>query len=62
MARCVGPLVQEGRALLAEGMACRASDIDLVWVLGYGFPAARGGPMHMAAGAEVADGTALSAA
>lgn len=59
VARCVGPLVQEGRALLAEGMACRASDIDLVWVLGYGFPAARGGPMHMAA---VADGTALSAA
>jgi len=46
--RCVAPLVDEGRRLLAEGMACRASDIDLVWVLGYGFPAHRGGPMVMA--------------
>jgi 3-hydroxyacyl-CoA dehydrogenase len=49
VARCVRPLIQEGQALLAEGMACRASDIDLVWVLGYGFPAVRGGPMHLAA-------------
>ncbi len=48
--RCVRPLVDEGQRLLAEGMACRASDIDLVWVLGYGFPARRGGPMAMASG------------
>ncbi len=45
--RCVTPLMEEGRRVLAEGMACRASDIDLVWVLGYGFPADRGGPMWM---------------
>ncbi|MDP3885850.1 3-hydroxyacyl-CoA dehydrogenase [Hydrogenophaga sp.] len=45
--RCVTPLADEGQRLLAEGMACRASDIDLVWVLGYGFPAHRGGPMVM---------------
>lgn len=49
VARCVWPLIEEGRLLLAQGMACRASDIDLVWVIGYGFPASRGGPMHWAA-------------
>jgi 3-hydroxyacyl-CoA dehydrogenase len=47
--RCVQPLMEEGQRLLAEGLASRASDIDLVWVLGYGFPADRGGPMFMAA-------------
>lgn len=47
VARCVQPLIDEGRSLLAEGVACRGGDIDLVWVLGYGFPAARGGPMYM---------------
>lgn len=46
--RCLRPLVEEGRAVLAEGVALRASDVDLVWVLGYGFPAHRGGPMFMA--------------
>lgn len=46
--RCVMPLITEGQRVLTDGMACRASDIDLVWVLGYGFPAARGGPMAMA--------------
>jgi len=35
----------EGRALLAEGIALRASDIDLVYLSGYGFPRWRGGPM-----------------
>lgn len=45
--RCMRPLIQEGHTLLSEGVARRASDIDLVWVLGYGFPAARGGPMYM---------------
>ena len=48
VARCVGPLIEEGRRVLAEGVACRASDIDLVWVMGYGFPADRGGPMYLA--------------
>jgi len=46
--RCVQPLIDEGRELLREGVARRASDIDLVWVDGYGFPADRGGPMHFA--------------
>ncbi len=36
----------EGRALLQEGIALRASDIDLVYLSGYGFPRWRGGPMH----------------
>jgi 3-hydroxyacyl-CoA dehydrogenase len=45
--RCVTPLIEEGQAVLRERIACRASDIDLVWVLGYGFPAQRGGPMWM---------------
>ncbi|MCK9512229.1 MAG: 3-hydroxyacyl-CoA dehydrogenase [Pigmentiphaga sp.] len=43
--RCLIPLFEEGRQVLAEGVARRESDIDLVWVLGYGFPASRGGPM-----------------
>ena len=45
--RCVQPLMDEGQLLLEQGLAQRASDIDLVWVLGYGFPAKRGGPMFM---------------
>ena len=45
--RCVQPLMDEGHLLLQQGLAHRASDIDLVWVLGYGFPAKRGGPMFM---------------
>lgn len=47
--QCVQPLMAEGEALLREGVAHRASDIDLVWVVGYGFPANTGGPMHLAA-------------
>lgn len=46
--RCVLPLINEGARLLEEGIALRASDIDLVWLYGYGFPAFRGGPMHYA--------------
>jgi 3-hydroxyacyl-CoA dehydrogenase len=41
-------MVNEGARILAEGKAIRSSDIDVVWVLGYGFPAHRGGPMHWA--------------
>lgn len=43
--RCVAALRSEGEKILAEGMALRASDIDIVYVHGYGFPAWRGGPM-----------------
>jgi 3-hydroxyacyl-CoA dehydrogenase len=46
--RCVLPLINEGARILEEGIAARASDIDLVWIYGYGFPAWRGGPMHYA--------------
>ena len=49
VARCMQPLVDEGQRLLVEGVARRASDIDLVWVLGYGFPASKGGPLWWAA-------------
>ena len=43
--RLVGALVGEGRKIVEEGIAQRASDIDVVYVYGYGFPAYRGGPM-----------------
>ncbi|MFV8819523.1 3-hydroxyacyl-CoA dehydrogenase NAD-binding domain-containing protein [Haliea sp. E17] len=46
--RCLFPLVNEGARILEEGIACRASDCDLIYVNGYGFPAWRGGPMHYA--------------
>jgi 3-hydroxyacyl-CoA dehydrogenase len=46
--RCLYPMVNEGARILAEGKATRASDIDIIWVLGYGWPAHRGGPMHWA--------------
>ncbi len=42
------PVINEGARILAEGIACRASDIDMIWVAGYGFPDHRGGPMFMA--------------
>jgi len=43
--RTMYALVNEGARILAEGIALRASDVDLVYVNGYGFPAWRGGPM-----------------
>ena len=43
--RLIGALVDEGRKILDEGIAQRSSDIDVVYVYGYGFPAHRGGPM-----------------
>ncbi|WP_262696264.1 3-hydroxyacyl-CoA dehydrogenase NAD-binding domain-containing protein [Kordiimonas aquimaris] len=46
--RCVLALVNEGAKILGEGMAYRASDIDVVYANGYGFPPYRGGPMHYA--------------
>lgn len=45
--RCVEALRAEGLKILNEGMALRASDIDVVYVHGYGFPAWRGGPMFV---------------
>ena len=46
--RLLHPLVNEGARIVAEGIAARASDIDVVYVNGYGFPAWRGGPMYWA--------------
>jgi len=43
--RCVYALVNEGARILEEGIAARASDIDMVYLTGYGFPVHRGGPM-----------------
>jgi 3-hydroxyacyl-CoA dehydrogenase len=46
--RCVFALVNEGARILEEGIAQRASDIDMVYLTGYGFPLFRGGPMFYA--------------
>ena len=43
--RCVYALTNEGARILEEGIAARASDIDMVYLTGYGFPRHRGGPM-----------------
>jgi 3-hydroxyacyl-CoA dehydrogenase len=43
--RCVYPMINEGAKILEEGKAIRASDIDVVWENGYGWPIYRGGPM-----------------
>ncbi len=43
--RCIFALVNEGARILDEGIAARASDIDIVYLNGYGFPLHRGGPM-----------------
>lgn len=42
------PMADEGATILAEGIALRATDVDLVKIHGYGFPRWRGGPMHYA--------------
>ena len=41
-------MVNEGAKILDEGIAVRASDIDVVYIYGYGWPVYRGGPMHYA--------------
>ncbi len=46
--RLISALVDEGREILDEGIAQRSSDIDVVYIYGYGFPASRGGPMYYA--------------
>src|SRR6185503_18937115 len=46
--RCMYALANEGAHILEEGIALRASDIDMVYLAGYGFPPYRGGPMFYA--------------
>lgn len=46
--RCFFAVINEGARVLEEGIAQRASDIDVAWVNGYGYPRHRGGPMHWA--------------
>jgi len=46
--RCIYGLINEGARILGEEFALRASDIDVIWTNGYGFPRHRGGPMHYA--------------
>jgi 3-hydroxyacyl-CoA dehydrogenase len=46
--RCIYALINEGARIVEEGIAQRSSDVDIVYVNGYGFPAFRGGPMFYA--------------
>lgn len=46
--RCIFPLINEGAYILEEGIAAKSSDIDVIYVYGYGFPVYRGGPMQYA--------------
>jgi 3-hydroxyacyl-CoA dehydrogenase len=46
LARLLHPLINEGAKILAEGIASRSGDIDVVYIHGYGFPAYKGGPMY----------------
>lgn len=46
--RCIYSMVNEGAKILEEGIAIRASDIDVIWVNGYGWPLYLGGPMFWA--------------
>lgn len=46
--RMMYPMINEGAKILEEGIAARPSDIDVVWLYGYGWPIYRGGPMFWA--------------
>ncbi|MDY6904133.1 MAG: 3-hydroxyacyl-CoA dehydrogenase NAD-binding domain-containing protein [Thermodesulfobacteriota bacterium] len=46
--RCLYPVINEGAKILEEGIATRPSDLDVIWVNGYGWPVYRGGPMFYA--------------
>jgi len=59
--RTLYTMVNEGAMILEEGMAQRASDIDVVWIYGYGWPIYRGGPMFWA-GVEGTDKIAAALA
>jgi len=54
LARCMYAAINEAAKILDEGIAYRASDIDVMWLYGFGFPRWRGGPMHYADGIGVA--------
>jgi 3-hydroxyacyl-CoA dehydrogenase len=56
--RCIYPMINEGAKILEEGKALRASDIDIIWINGYGWPVYRGGPMYY--GDAIGLGTVLS--
>ena len=47
--RMIGAIADEGQTILADGIANKASDLDVIWINGYGFPRWRGGPMYCAA-------------
>jgi len=47
--RMIRAIAMEGTAILKEGLAIRSSDLDIIWVNGYGFPRWLGGPMHYTA-------------
>lgn len=47
--RMIRAIVDEGLSILQEGVASRSSDLDVIWVNGYGFPRWRGGPMYYGA-------------
>ena len=46
--RCLLPVINEAARLVAEGIVNQPSDVDVLWIYGYGFPAAKGGPVHLA--------------
>ncbi|MFN3546537.1 MAG: 3-hydroxyacyl-CoA dehydrogenase NAD-binding domain-containing protein [Mesorhizobium sp.] len=46
--RTMYPMINEGAKVLEEGIAARSSDVDIVWINGYGFPIGKGGPMFWA--------------
>jgi len=46
--RMIYPMINEGARILEEGIATRPSDVDVIWVYGYGWPVWRGGPMYYA--------------
>jgi len=54
LARCLYAAINEGAKILDEGIALRASDIDVMWLYGFGFPRWRGGPMYYADSVGVA--------
>jgi len=41
-------MINEAARILEEGVVTRASDVDVVWLTGYGFPRSRGGPLYYA--------------
>ena len=53
--RLIGAVADEGNQVLNDGIAQSASDIDLAFIFGYGFPAYRGGPMFYVTQATAAE-------